>query len=202
MPEVLPENIINFMQDYGYIAALLTMYISGPVGAIASGFLAGAGVFNPFYIWFLSVFADITTDIFYYELGRRGGRRLLTKLGKFFKWSDKFIINIDNLFHKHGRKTILIVKFTQGIGTITQLMAGIAHMPRKPYLSLNLAGGIIKCGLLVFLGASVGAAWQTWAGKVKDITTVIAVVVLSIILIMIISNTIYKRLAKDLGEND
>ncbi len=195
-----PE-IIGFLENYGYIAAFVAMILSGPLGAIAAGFLAGRGFLNPIYVWLVSLTADITSDIFYYELGRRGGRRLLKRLESVFKWTSALEAKVEWLFNTHGRKTILLVKFTQGFGTITQVMAGIGRMPRRIFIIFNLAGGAVKSAILVTIGVLAGEAWRVWVQKVENIGWALTLFALIVVMLVLVVFSLQTKIFKNSGHH-
>jgi membrane-associated protein len=172
-----PAAILGFLTHYGYIAAFGAMFLTGPTGDVLSGLLAGAGVFNPIVIIVLSVISDILTDIMYYELGRWGGKRLLARMAKFFHWSNDFIEKAEKHFEAHGRKTLLIVKFSHGVGALTQVIAGMTHMPRRKYLTTNIIGGAIQSTILVMIGVLAGASWQAWLARFENVGTAVTIVI-------------------------
>src|SRR3990167_2649992 len=166
---VLPENILIFLQSYGYWAILAACLLAGPVGAIAGGFLAGVGVFNGYVIWLISSLSDIATDVFYYYVGRLGGKKLFERLQRVFHWPEVLIKKVEWLFNKHGRKTLVMIKFTQGIGTLTQVLAGSVSMPLRVFIPYNFFSGVVYNGLLILLGLAAGAAWEIWANRIERI---------------------------------
>lgn len=183
--EFLSSDIAVFLQEYGYLSVFIAMVLAGPVGAVAGGFLAGAGVFNAWMIWALSAFADIATDMFYYQVGRLGGHRVIDKLGKIFRWPNTLIQKIDWLFNKHGRKSLVLIKFTQGIGTLTQIMAGMVRMPLSVFIPYNFFSGAIYNGILVFIGVLAGTAWEVWAHRVERAGMLLGLAAVLIIIIIL-----------------
>lgn len=200
--EFLSADIVTFLEQYGYLAAFAAMVLAGPIGAVASGFLAGIGIFNPWIIWPLDIAADLTSDIFYYELGRHGGRHLLNKVSRWFKWSENLVGKAEWLFQKHGKKTIFIIKFTQGVGALTQFLAGVGHMSRKEFLLMNGASATIKSAILVLVGMAAGEAWQSWAHKIGNVFFAITLVITLVIVLMLIGVAIQARILKNLEKND
>ena len=181
--ELLGGDLIDFLNQYGYLAAFLAMMFTGLIGTAAAGFLAGVGVFEPFYIWLMAIVADLTSDLIYYELGKRGGRRILEKLGQFFRWPSRFMEAVERLYQKHGRKAVFVVKFTHGLGAITQLMAGVAHMKRLTYVTYTLTGAVLRNALAVALGIFAGSAWSIWAHKIQNVALGLTILAAALILV-------------------
>ncbi|OGE86344.1 MAG: hypothetical protein A3J48_02495 [Candidatus Doudnabacteria bacterium RIFCSPHIGHO2_02_FULL_46_11] len=202
MPDFISSDIIAFLQQYGYWAAAIVIILSGPIGAISSGFLAGIHVFNPVYVWLLALGVDIGTDIFYYEVGRRGGRRLFEKLQNFFHWPSKLIEKVEWLFHKHGRKTVVMVKFMQGLGLTAQVMAGIARMPRRYFITANLLAGAVKASILIYIGMLAGATWNIWAKAIASGAWLVTGLILLILLAIFTFYAFQKYVAKLEAENN
>ena len=200
--ELFSSDILTFVKDYGYIAAFLFMLFGGPWGSVATGFLAGFGIFKPVYVWLLSMTADLITDVFYYELGRRGGRKFMARLEKFSSWPGVLVDRAERFFKVHGGKTVFIVKFTHGIGAVIQMLAGMSHMRRSTYMTYDLGGAAVRNSLLIALGIFAGSAWEVWMERVEDIQAGIAVMVVLIIAMVWVVLKLQKNLLSNIDKDE
>jgi len=142
----------------------------------------------------------MTSDIFFYFLGRYAGKRVLGFFAAKFSKGKILEEKVERLFAQHGRKTILIVKFTQGLGIITQLAAGLARMKFPGYISFNAAGAAVKGAVFVFVGFTAGAAWQAWAERFRNISLTITAVLVSAIVLYFFLKYIENRFAERLKD--
>ena len=114
------------------VPAALALVAGG--AAVASGTLRGTGVFT------VAVVAILLGDSLIYLLGRRVGWRLLSFLCMLSISPETCVLRSAELFHKRGRKTLLIAKFIPGINTLAPPLAGSMRMPVAQFLLLDLTG--------------------------------------------------------------
>ena len=65
--------IIQFLSEYGYWIAFPLMIIEGPIVTLIASFMASMGVFDVWFVLFLSVLGDLIADIIFYGIGRWKG---------------------------------------------------------------------------------------------------------------------------------
>jgi len=114
------------------VPAALALVAGG--SAVASGTLRGEGVYA------VAVAAMLLGDSTIYLLGRLVGWRLLSFLCLLSISPETCVLRSAKLFHKRGRKTLLIAKFIPGINTLAPPLAGSMRMPVAQFLLLDLTG--------------------------------------------------------------
>ena len=105
------------------------------------------------------VFAVLGDSVGYYT-GKRFGRKLFDKEdSKFFK--KKHLIAAETFFEKQGKTAIILARFMPFVRTFAPIVAGIAAMKYKTFMSYNVVGGFIwgigLTALGYFLGKSIPA---------------------------------------------
>lgn len=102
--------------------------------------------------------AIIGDNIGFFFIGRRGGRRLLERPGRFEKERRRALEIGDPFFEKHGPKAVFFGRFIAGLRTWASWLAGASKMPWHVFVFWNAAGGIVwatTVGLIVYYaGAS------------------------------------------------
>ena len=105
------------------------------------------------------VFAVLGDSVGYYT-GKRFGRKLFDKEdSKFFK--KKHLIAAETFFEKQGKTAIILARFMPFVRTFAPIVAGIAAMKYKTFMSYNVVGGFVwgigLTALGYFLGKSIPA---------------------------------------------
>ncbi len=103
------------------------------------------------------VFAVLGDSVGYYT-GKRFGRKLFDKEdSKFFK--KKHLVAAEEFFDRQGKTAIILARFMPFVRTFAPIVAGIAAMRYKTFMTYNVIGGLgwgIGLTLLgYFLGKSI-----------------------------------------------
>lgn len=173
------------------VPAALALVAGG--AAVASGSLRGAGVFT------VAVVAMLIGDLLIYLLGRLVGWRLLSFLCMLSISPETCVLRSAELFHRRGRKTLLIAKFIPGINTLAPPLAGSMRMPVAQFLLLDLTGASLYTVSYSALGyafhslvAAIERAFAT-AGRVFGAAIVLAIMMYVIYRIRLFrKNRIYR----------
>jgi membrane protein DedA with SNARE-associated domain len=182
------QQLIGFIQQYGYWILYPLMVIEGPVITLVGGGLSALGVLRIEIVFLLSVIGDLTMDIGLYYIGLYGNKRLRRWIAKHKKLELKRK-QVRKFFKNHGGKIIFFVKISSGLCYITFITAGMIRMPLKRFLFFSLIGGILWSGVLVTLGYFYGHLYQEISGKIEQAgLIIITLAVLSFVVI-----TLFKK---------
>jgi membrane protein DedA with SNARE-associated domain len=127
--------------------ALITMALvasQGRVSIVAVIAVAAAG-------------AIIGDNIGFFFIGRKGGRRLLERPGRFERERRRALEIGDPFFARHGAKAVFFGRWITGLRTWASWLAGASEMPWHTFLIWNAAGGILwatTVGLAVYYAGS------------------------------------------------
>lgn len=112
---------IQFLVNHGYVLLLGWVFAEQagiPVPAapllLAAGALSALHQLNPWWAIALPVAATMTADFMWYELGRRKGVRVLQFLCKVSLEPDSCVRRTENVFAKHGARSLLVAKLVRG----------------------------------------------------------------------------------------
>ena len=152
------DTVDLFIRAYGYPALFggmllqqLVPFIPGEPFLLGAGALAGTGRFNFWMALALAVSASVVGDHVWYELGRRGGPRILRWLCRLSIAPDTCVRNRLDTFARRG-DVFVLGKVIPGFNGIAQPLAGVLGVPRLRFLVLDMAGTFIWAGLYFGLG--------------------------------------------------
>jgi membrane protein DedA with SNARE-associated domain len=165
---VLPEAVsyqrlslkeaVEFLIHHGYsllFGWVLVEQMGLPVPAIplllAAGALAGSGKMNLALAVSLALVAVILADLFWYSLGRYRGARILKLLCRISLEPDSCVRRTENLFVRHGARSLLVAKFVPGLNTAAPSLAGVFRMPMRRFMLFDSLGGFLW--VAIFTGA-------------------------------------------------
>ena len=153
------ESLDLFIRSYGYPALFGTMVVEQFVPPLAgepillgAGALAGAGRWSLWLAVALALAGTIAGDLAWYEVGRRGGNRVLRQLCRVAIEPDTCVRRGVDTFERYGAATLVIAKFVPGLNSIGQPLAGALGMPRVRFALFDAAGAVLWVGLYVGLG--------------------------------------------------
>jgi membrane protein DedA with SNARE-associated domain len=114
--------------------------IPGETALIVAGGLAAAGHLSLPAVILVAALAATTGDMLGYWIGRRGGRKLLLKDGRFSAHRKAAVAKADRYFERYGILTVFFARFIPGVRVIGALAAGATHMPWRSFAIANVLG--------------------------------------------------------------
>lgn len=168
------HRTLEFLLHHGY-AVLLAWVFAEQVGVpipampllLAAGALAGTGHLNFFASLFCAVFATLTADSIWYQLGRRKGITILQFLCRISLEPDSCVRRTEGVFSKHGARSLLVAKFLPGLGIVTPPLAGIFHMRLRRFLLFDAAGSLLWSGTFLGLGYIFSGEIERFAERLR-----------------------------------
>jgi membrane protein DedA with SNARE-associated domain len=153
------ETLDLFIRTYGYPALFGGMVIeqfvppmAGEPLLLGAGALAGNGRFSLWLAAALALAGTVVGDLVWYEIGRRGGRRVLKQLCRFSIEPDTCVRRGEDTLARRGASALVIAKFLPGLNSIGQPLAGALGMPRRRFVIFDVLGAVLWVGLYVGLG--------------------------------------------------
>ena len=179
----------HFLESWGYVAVFALSFISSlglPVGAeiavIYGGVLASGQIPNePHHLVLgivivLAVVAELLGSMTGYLIGRRGGRPLVDRFGKFVLLTHKDLDRADAWFARHGEPLVLFGRFIPLLRSFVSIAAGVGEMAIGKFLLFTAVGSAIWCTALASLGDALGSSYKRVLTDFKDAGYVLAVV--------------------------
>ena len=140
--------------------------IPGETALITAAVLASKGKLHIELVIPLAAAAAIVGDNIGYVIGRKGGRWLLERPGRFQRQRHEVLAVGEPFFERHGAKAVFFGRFLLGLRVWASWLAGATRMHWRSFLVWNAAGGICWAtgvGLIAyFLGQSATNALETF----------------------------------------
>jgi membrane-associated protein len=184
-------NVDHLVEVAGYpLLFLLVMGessgvpIPGETALITAAVLASRGKLQIEWVIALAATAAIVGDNIGYLIGRKGGRWLLERPGRFHRQRLEVLRTGEPFFKRHGPKAVYLGRFVLGLRVWASWLAGATRMNWRSFVLWNALGGIswaIAIGLLAyFLGSSAGNTIEAFGiyGLVAALVAVVSAFVL------------------------
>jgi membrane protein DedA with SNARE-associated domain len=140
--------------------------VPGETGLIAAAVLASQGKLRIELVIALAAAAAIVGDNIGYQIGRRGGRWLLQRPGRFYRQRRQVLATGEPFFEHHGPKAVFFGRFVLGLRVWASWLAGATRMRWRSFALWNALGGITwatAVGLFAyFLGHSAGSTIEAF----------------------------------------
>ncbi|MGL4287009.1 MAG: DedA family protein [Phreatobacter sp.] len=96
-----------------------------------------------------------------YAVGARGGRPAVERWGRYVLLSSADIDMAERFFARYGSVTVFVCRLLPVVRTFIALPAGIARMNVWRFQAYTFVGSWIWCYALGYVGARLGAEWNT-----------------------------------------
>jgi membrane protein DedA with SNARE-associated domain len=153
------ESLDVFIRAYGYPALFAGMLVEqfvppmpGEPLLLGAGALAGTGHLRLWLAATVALVGTVVGDLVWYEVGRRGGQRVLKWMCRLSIEPDTCVRRGEDTFARRGASALLAAKFLPGLNSIGQPLAGALGMPRRRFLIFDVLGAVLWVGLYVGLG--------------------------------------------------
>ncbi len=182
--------MLDFLAQFGYpilfllnileTAFVLGFVLPADVLLLASGFLSHLGVFDLKISILISFVGAVIGDNIAYHTGRKYGRKLLKKNGRFFGIKKKHFDYTKQFFRNHGNKSVFVARFIAYIRSFVPLLAGINRMKYRSFLLYQISGALFWSVSLNLTGFYFGKHWNLIHNKIKLIgeTTAVFIVII------------------------
>lgn len=183
--EALIEPVIELMEhwveDYGYPAIFVLMLLESAlvpfpseVTMLAGGFYAAEGSLDLFWVGAAGVMGNMVGSWIAYALGRKTGRALLDRYGRYILIRRHDIDRAEVWWDKHGEAATFFSRLLPVIRTFISLPAGIAKMPLGKFSVYTFLGVVPWTYGLAYLGVVLGENWERVLGYFDLPTLLIA----------------------------
>ena len=159
-------DLVQLIQSLGYVGSFAIVFaesglffgffLPGDSLLFTAGFLASQRVFNIFVLLVLFVIGAIAGDSVGYWTGKKLGSWLMKQKDSFF-FQKHHLIKAQKFYEKHGGKTLILARFMPAVRTFAPIVAGMANMEYKTFLSYNVIGGFLWAMGLTLAGDFLGS---------------------------------------------
>ena len=193
-------EIMVYLTQYGYIAlfVLLALGILGiPVpdetliatfgGMIAQGHFHFAGALTVTFL------GSMTGMMISYTLGRKLGKPLLDRYGKWIRMTPTRLQSTEAWFKRYGSWSIVLGYFVPGLRHLSSYMAGITKVPFGRYLLYAASGALLFCTTFLLIGHAVGYHWNEIAVMMERSTLRIGIFIIALIVLASVGIVWWKK---------
>lgn len=153
------NEIVTFVIQNGYwvlFGWVLAEQLGLPIPSMPILLAAGA-VSGMQHLYFslalaISVVAAVSSDVIWYEFGKRKGSDVLQLLCRISLEPDSCVRRTEGLYEKYGERSLLWAKFVPGLNTAAPPVAGMFGMPMWRFLLFDIMGTILWAGSFLGLG--------------------------------------------------
>lgn len=164
----LAAFIIWVISSTGYLGVALLMAVESACMPLPSevimpfaGYLVSTGRFDLFLAATAGALGCNLGSIVAYEVGKRGGRPVVERYGKYLLIGPSELDAADRFFARHGSKAVLIGRLLPLIRSFIAFPAGMARMPLGKFHLYTFIGSWPWCFALAWIGMKLGNAWNT-----------------------------------------
>jgi membrane protein DedA with SNARE-associated domain len=164
--------ITEMMNEFGYIGIFLLITLENVFPPIPSeviltfgGFMTTQAGLSLWGVIFVSTLGSLFGAAILYRIGAfLDVRRLETLIGKYGRWlrlTNEDIQKANAWFQKYGIWTVFFCRFIPLIRSLISIPAGSTRMHFGTFIALTAIGSFIWNAVLIYVGAAVGASWET-----------------------------------------
>jgi membrane-associated protein len=152
---------------------LIGVFLPGDSLLVTAGLLAARGYLNVIALAPVLTAAAIVGNSVGYFIGRATGPRVFRREDSLF-FNKKHAIRAHEFYAKYGRKTIVLAQFMPIIRTFAPVIAGVAGMKFRQFITFNVIGAFIWIWSMLGIGYFLGSYIP---GIDKHIEIVVVIVV-------------------------
>jgi len=172
------------LHDWGYLAVGGFLFfedfgvpLPGETMLIAASLYAGAGHLNVWVVGLVAFAAAVLGDNVGYLIGRKGGRRVIERFGKYVLVTPARLDRAEEFFVRHGGVVVCFARYVEGLRQLNGVIAGTVEMPWKKFLLFNALGAALWVTTWTSLGYLAGNHVETIAHYFTLFVVIAAVVV-------------------------
>jgi membrane protein DedA with SNARE-associated domain len=153
----------HLLQQFGYPAVLLGTFLEGEMALLLAAYLALRGYLSIELVVLFAFCGTYASDLLWYFLGRRHGRRILARRPNWQGLGDKALL----LLRRHPDLWVVGFRFIYGMRTVMPLAIGLSGYSWRRYLLLDAIGVTIWASGLGLAAYHLGAALETLLGDLR-----------------------------------
>jgi membrane-associated protein len=162
---------------------LVGFFLPGDSLLFTAGLLSHSGVFDV-PIWALAALvplAAIAGDQVGYLIGRKAGPAVFNRPdSRFFR--REHVDRAYGYFERHGARTIVLARFVPVVRTFAPVVAGVAGMRYRTFVTFNVLGGVLWGAGVTLAGYLLGGVELIAHNVEAVILAIVAVSVLPVVL--------------------
>lgn len=134
---------------------LVGFFLPGDSLLITAGLIAAQGYLDIFVMNIALIAAAIIGDQVGYAFGRKTGPRIFTREQSRFFAKDH-LMKANQFYEKYGGRAIIYARFVPFARTFAPIVAGVAQMNYRKFVTYNVVGGILWVISMTLIGYFFG----------------------------------------------
>src|SRR6266550_6928787 len=135
---------------------LVGVFLPGDSLLVTAGLLAARGYLNVYALAPLLTVAAICGNSVGYFIGRATGPRVFNRENSLF-FNKKHAMRAHEFYEKYGRGTIILAQFMPVIRTFSPVIAGVAGMRFRQFMTFNIIGAFTWIWSMLAIGYFLGS---------------------------------------------
>ena len=150
---------------------MIGIMIPGTIGVVAIATLIPSGAVSLGPMIACTMIGGFGGDQLVYLLGRRYKHRIMALWP--LNRRPELIARGEKFFNRHGRKSVLLARFTPGARCVVPLAAGVTGMPASHFTSMNAVAVMVWAPMHVIEGCLAGTGIELLRALIGRVTVVI-----------------------------
>ncbi len=165
--EFFGVNLIDLIKTVGYVGLFaiifaetglfLGFFLPGDSLLFVAGLLAADGTLNIWAVASLIIVAAALGNVFGYGFGMKMGAALFRKEDSLL-FKKSHVTKAQAFYDEYGSKTVMLARFVPIVRTFAPIVAGVARMNFRVFMTYNILGAVVWTLLLTLLGYGLGNA--------------------------------------------
>ena len=158
------HTLAPLLTHYGYLAVAVIVLIEsfgpplpGETVIIAASIYAGAGTLDIWAVAAIAIAAAVIGDNIGFVIGRRGGRALVDRYGRYVGATPERFGKAEAFFLRHGHWIVLVARFVEGLRQLNGIIAGTSGMRWRSFALSQSLGAVIWVGCWATVGYTAGS---------------------------------------------
>jgi membrane protein DedA with SNARE-associated domain len=155
--------LTSVMTSHGYLALIIFAFveaccipISSEITFALAGWLASQGKFSLAGVILIGTVSEMGGSLTSYAVGRRGGRTLLDRYGKWVLVSGSDLDRAERFFAGRGSWAVAVARALPLVRCFASFGAGVVEIPALPFTIFSLIGTAAWATALSLLGYNLG----------------------------------------------
>ena len=140
---------VEFM--YPYALLFILNFFEGSIVTLGAGLstqIVGIDIRAALAVLIVS---DVVSDVFYYYVGRAGGRVFHSRYAKLIGVTPRRLAMVEKYYVSHGTATLVFAKLSDILAMPGVLIAGAVRMKLRVFFTISVVCSIIK-GVILYFG--------------------------------------------------
>lgn len=147
-------RVLDLIDRFGYLGVAGVVFVEsfgipapGETAIIAGAVAAGRGHLDIVAVAVVGFLAAVIGDTIGFEIGRRGGRPLVHRFGRYVRLTPERLDKVQGFMSRQGPKIIVVARFVEGLRQFNGIVAGLSGLPYRTFLAWNAVGAALWVGL-------------------------------------------------------